>query len=257
MACLDCHDISTRLPRHIESFDNSNISGSDPVASCVVFMNGKPEKKEYRKYNIRSVVGPDDYASMHEVVMRRYRRLVEEHLEVPDLILADGGVGQMGVIKQGLADVLHQYLVEHLQGAISEERMAEIRELLDIPVGGLVKDGHHRTRQLLFGDPPAAVDVKQGSSLFHLLEHIQDEVHRFAITFHRQKRSKTQTHSSLDDIPGIGPKTKQELLKKFKSVKRLRAATVEEIQTVVGPAKAKKLVDYFAQQEAPDSPQES
>ena len=246
-----------RLPRHIESFDNSNISGSDPVASCVVFMNGKPEKKEYRKYNIRSVVGPDDYASMHEVVMRRYRRLVEEHLEVPDLILADGGVGQMGVIKQGLADVLHQYLVEHLQGTISEERMAEVRELLDIPVGGLVKDGHHRTRQLLFGDPPAAVDVKQGSSLFHLLEHIQDEVHRFAITFHRQKRSKTQTHSSLDDIPGIGPKTKQELLKKFKSVKRLRAATVEEIQTVVGPAKAKKLVDYFAQLEAPDSPQES
>jgi excinuclease ABC subunit C len=153
--------------------------------------------------------------------------------------------------------VLHQYLVEHLQGAISEERMAEVRELLDIPVGGLVKDGHHRTRQLLFGDPPAAVDVKQGSSLFHLLEHIQDEVHRFAITFHRQKRSKTQTHSSLDDIPGIGPKTKQELLKKFKSVKRLRAATVEEIQTVVGPAKAKKLVDYFAQQEAPDAPQES
>lgn len=246
-----------RLPRHIESFDNSNISGSDPVASCVVFMNGKPEKKEYRKYNIRSVVGPDDYASMHEVVMRRYRRLVEEHLEVPDLILADGGVGQMGVIKQGLADVLHQYLVEHLQGAISEERMAEVRELLDIPVGGLVKDGHHRTRQLLFGDPPAAVDVKQGSSLFHLLEHIQDEVHRFAITFHRQKRSKTQTHSSLDDIPGIGPKTKQELLKKFKSVKRLRAATVEEIQTVVGPAKAKKLVEYFAQLEAPDAPQES
>ena len=246
-----------RLPRHIESFDNSNISGSEPVASCVVFMNGKPEKKEYRKYNIRSVVGPDDYASMHEVVMRRYRRLVEEHLEVPDLILADGGVGQMGVIKQGLADVLHQYLVEHLQGAISEERMAEIRELLDIPVGGLVKDGHHRTRQLLFGDPPASVDVKQGSSLFHLLEHIQDEVHRFAITFHRQKRSKTQTHSSLDDIPGIGPKTKQELLKKFKSVKRLRSATVEEIQTVVGPAKAKKLVEYFAQQEAPNAPQES
>ena len=245
-----------RLPRHIESFDNSNISGSDPVASCIVFMNGKPEKKEYRKFNIRSVVGPDDYASMHEVVMRRYRRLVDEQREVPDLILADGGVGQMGVIKQGLADVLRQYVDAHLRGEITEERMAEVRELLDIPVGGLVKDGHHRTRQLLFGDPPAAVDVKQGSSLFHLLEHIQDEVHRFAITFHRQKRSKSQTHSELDEIPGVGPKTKQELLKKFKSVKRLRAATVEEIQTVVGPAKARKLVEYFAQQST-DSPQGS
>jgi excinuclease ABC subunit C len=138
--------------------------------------------------------------------------------------------------------------------------MAEVRELLDIPVGGLVKDGHHRTRQLLFGDPPAAVDVKQGSSLFHLLEHIQDEVHRFAITFHRQKRSKSQTHSALDEIPGIGPKTKQELLKKFKSVKRIRAATIEELQTFVGPAKAKKLVEYFKQQDSeptPDSPSAS
>ncbi|MBR5068583.1 MAG: excinuclease ABC subunit UvrC [Bacteroidales bacterium] len=240
----------SKLPRHIESFDNSNISGSDPVASCIVFMNGKPDKKEYRKYNIRSVVGPDDYSSMHEVVMRRYRRLVEERLEVPDLILADGGLGQMGVIKQGLADVLHQYLLEHLRGEISEERMAEVRELLDIPVGGLVKDGHHRTRQLLFGDPPAAVDIKQGSSLFHLLEHVQDEVHRFAITFHRQKRSKSQTHSALDEIPGIGPKTKQELLKKFKSVKRIRSATIEELQSYVGPSKAKKLVEYFAQQDS-------
>ena len=236
-----------KLPRHIESFDNSNISGTDAVASCVVFMNGKPEKKEYRKFNIQSVVGPDDYASMHEVVMRRYRRLVDEHQEMPDLILADGGVGQMGVIKQGLTDLLGQYLQQHLRGEISEERLSEIRSLLDIAVGGLVKDSHHRTRQLLFGDPPDAVDVKQGSSLFHLLEHIQDEVHRFAITFHRQKRSKSQTHSALDDIPGIGPKTKQELLKTFKSLKRMKEATVEELQTVVGPAKAKKLVEYFAQ----------
>lgn len=237
----------SKMPRHIESFDNSNISGSDPVASCIVFVNGKPEKKEYRKFNIRTVSGPDDYASMHEVVMRRYRRVVEEQLEVPDLILADGGVGQMGVIKQGLADLLGQFVQQHLRGEISEERLAEVRQQLDIPVGGLVKDGHHRTRQLLFGDPPQAVDVKQGSSLFHMLEHIQDEVHRFAITFHRQKRSKNQTHSELDEIPGIGPKTKQELLKTFKSVKRIKAATAEELQVLVGPARAQKLVEYFCQ----------
>ena len=234
-----------KLPRHIESFDNSNISGSDPVASCVVFINGKPEKKEYRKFNIQSVAGPDDYASMHEVVMRRYRRVIDEALEVPDLILADGGVGQMGVIKQGLADLLGQYLQQHLRGEITEDHLADIRRRLDIPVGGLVKDGHHRTRQMLFGDPPATVDVKQGSSLFHLLERIQDEVHRFAITFHRQKRSKSQTHSELDDIPGIGPKSKQELLKTFKSLKRMREASVGELQQVLGPSKASKLFDYF------------
>lgn len=233
------------LPRHIESFDNSNISGSDQVASCVVFMNGKPEKKEYRKFNIRTVAGPDDYASMHEVVMRRYKRLIDECREMPDLILADGGVGQMSVIRQGLADLLGQYVMQHLRGEITEQHMAEIRQKLDIPIGGLVKDNHHRTRQMLFGDPPAAVDVKQGTSLFHLLERIQDEVHRFAITFHRQKRSKSQTHSTLDEIPGIGPKTKQELLKTFKSVKRLREATEEELRTIVGPAKALKLVEYF------------
>ena len=235
------------LPRHIESFDNSNISGSDPVASCVVFMNGKPEKKEYRKFNIRSVVGPDDYASMHEVVMRRYRRLIDEGAEMPDLILADGGVGQMGVITQGLADLLGQYVQAHLRGEFDEQRLSEIRELLNIPVGGLVKDGHHRTRQLLFGDPPSAVDIKQGSTLFHLLERIQDEVHRFAITFHRQKRSKSQTHSELDDIPGIGPKTKQALLKTFKSVKRLRLASLDELVPVVGAARAVKLQAYFQQ----------
>ena len=234
-----------KLPRHIESFDNSNISGSDPVASCVVFMNGKPEKKEYRRFNIQSVAGPDDYASMHEVVMRRYKRLIDECREMPDLILADGGVGQMGVIRQGLSDLLRQYLQQHLRGEITEQHLADIREKLNIPIGGLVKDGHHRTRQMLFGDPPAAVDVKQGTSLFHLLERIQDEVHRFAITFHRQKRSKSQTHSALDDIPGVGPKTKQELLKTFKSVKRLQQATEEELRTIVGPAKAQKLVEYF------------
>lgn len=236
-----------KLPRHIESFDNSNISGSDPVASCVVFINGKPEKKEYRKFNIQSVSGPDDYASMHEVVMRRYRRVIDEALEVPDLILADGGVGQMGVIKQGLADLLGQYLQQHLRGEISEQRLSEIRQRLDIPVGGLVKDGHHRTRQMLFGDPPATVDVKQGSSLFHLLERIQDEVHRFAITFHRQKRSKSQTHSELDEIPGIGPKSKQELLKTFKSLKRIREASLDELQQVLGVSKAQKLQTYFHQ----------
>lgn len=238
-----------KLPMHIESFDNSNISGSDPVASCVVFRGGKPEKKEYRKFNIRSVGGPDDYASMHEVVMRRYRRLIDEDQEMPDLILADGGIGQMGVIKQGLADLLGQYVQQHIRAEISEERMNQIASKLNIAVGGLVKDGHHRTRQLLFGDPPAAVDIKQGSSLFHLLEHIQDEVHRFAITFHRQKRSKSQTHSELDEVPGIGPKTKQELLKVFKSVKRLKEASLSELQDVVGPSKAQKIFQHFHGQE--------
>ncbi len=234
-----------KLPRHIESFDNSNISGSDAVASCVVFKNAKPEKKEYRKFNIQSVSGPDDYASMHEVVMRRYRRVVEEHQEVPDLILADGGVGQMGVIRQALSDLEGSFLQQHIRGEISADRMHEIHELLQIPVGGLVKDGHHRTRQMLFGDPPNAVDVKVGSNLFHLLERIQDEVHRFAITFHRQKRSKSQVHSELDDIKGIGPKTKQDLLREFKSVKRIREASADELAAVVGVAKAKILADYF------------
>jgi len=235
-----------KLPIHIESFDNSNISGSDAVASCVVFTNGKPDKKEYRKFNIQSVDGPDDYASMHEVVMRRYRRVIEEMREVPDLILADGGVGQMGVIKEALINLEAQFLKQQMQGEISSERMHEIHDLLQIPVGGLVKDGHHRTRQMLFGDPPQAIDVKTGSNLFHLLEHIQDEVHRFAISFHRQKRSKSQIHSELDDIKGIGPKAKQQLLQTFKSVKRLKESSLEEIATVVGPAKAKLLRDYFS-----------
>lgn len=234
-----------KMPRHIESFDNSNISGSDPVASCVVFVDGKPDKKQYRKFNIRSVAGPDDYASMHEVVMRRYRRVIDEQLEVPDLILADGGVGQMNVIKEALADLGSQYVAAHLRGEIGEEQLHDIRLRLDIPVGGLVKDGHHRTRQLLFGDEANAIDVKPSSNLFHMLEHIQEEVHRFAITFHRQKRSKSQVHSELDDIPGIGPKTKEALLKAFKSVKRMREATSEQLQDLVGPAKAKTLIEYF------------
>lgn len=234
-----------RVPRHIESFDNSNISGSDPVASCVVFTNGKPDKKEYRKFNIRTVSGPDDYASMYEVVMRRYRRVVDEGLSVPDLILADGGVGQMGVISSALTDLESQYVRQMMAGEISEERMHEIHNLLSIPVGGLVKDGHHRTRQMLFGDPPSSVDIKAGSNLFHLLERIQDEVHRFAITFHRDKRSKRQVHSELDDIAGIGPKSMQELLRAFKSVKRMKEASLEELAAVVGPSKARLLADFF------------
>lgn len=234
-----------KVPRHIESFDNSNISGSDPVASCVVFKNGKPEKKEYRKFNIRSVEGPDDYASMHEVVLRRYRRVIEEGLPMPDLILADGGVGQMGVIRSALSDLEGQFVRQMLQGDITEERMHEIHELLSIPIGGLVKDGHHRTRQMLFGDPPSSVDIKVGSNLFHLLERIQDEVHRFAITFHRDKRSKRQVHSELDEIAGIGPKSKQELLRAFKSVKRIKEASFEELSAVVGPSKARLITEFF------------
>jgi excinuclease ABC subunit C len=239
-----------KLPRHIESFDNSNISGSDPVAACVVFVDGKPEKKSYRKYNIRSVEGPDDYASMHEVVMRRYRRVLEEELPVADLILADGGVGQMGVIREALNDLKRHYVTANQQGEISDEQLHQYTAKLDIPIGGLVKDNRHRTRQMLFGFPPAAVDVTPGSTLFHLLERIQEEVHRFAITFHRQQRSKHQIASELDAVKGIGPQSKQALLQEFKSVKRLREATEEQIAAVVGAAKAKKLVAYFTGGEA-------
>jgi excinuclease ABC subunit C len=239
-----------KLPRHIESFDNSNISGSDPVAACVVFVDGKPEKKSYRKYNIRSVEGPDDYASMHEVVMRRYRRVLEEELPVADLILADGGVGQMGVIREALNDLKRHYVTANQQGEISDEQLHQYTAKLDIPIGGLVKDNRHRTRQMLFGFPPAAVDVTPGSTLFHLLERIQEEVHRFAITFHRQLRSKHQIASELDAVKGIGPQSKQALLLEFKSVKRLREATEEQIAAVVGAAKAKKLVAYFTGGEA-------
>lgn len=235
----------SKLPMHIESFDNSNVSGTDAVASCVVFIAGKPDKKQYRKFNIKTVVGSDDYASMHEVVMRRYRRVIDEGLEVPDLVIADGGVGQMGVIHEALLDLEKQYLDAHVRGEISEARLHEVREKLQIPVGGLVKDGRHRTRQMLFGNPPQAVDVKVGSNLFHLLERIQEEVHRFAITFHRDKRSKSQVKSELDEVPGIGPKTRQELIKQFKSLKRIKEASFDELSSVVGASKAKKIQEYF------------
>ena len=234
-----------KLPMHIESFYNSNVSGTDAVASCVVFIAGKPDKKQYRKFNIKSVVGSDDYASMHEVVMRRYRRVIDEGLEVPDLILADGGVGQMGVINEALLDLEKQFVDAHIRGEISEEFLKQVREKLQIAVGGLVKDGRHRTRQLLFGNPPQAVDVKVGSNLFHLLERIQEEVHRFAITFHRDKRSKSQVKSELDEITGIGPKTRQELIKYFKSLKRIKEASLQDLAEVVGMAKAQKIQEYF------------
>lgn len=206
-----------QLPVQIECFDNSNISGSDAVAACVVFKIGKPSKKDYRKYNIKTVVGPDDYASMQEVVRRRYTRLVEEGETLPNLIIADGGAGQMEVIRKVVEDELH----------------------LSIPIAGLAKDDRHRTHELLFGFPPLVIGMNKDSQVFRLLAHIQDEVHRFAITFHRDKRSKRQTHSELDEINGIGEKTKETLLKTFKSLKRLKEQTEDEIAKVVGPAKAK------------------
>lgn len=205
-----------RIPLHIECFDNSNISGSDAVAACIVFRNGKPAKDEYRKYNIRTVVGPDDYASMKEVVHRRYTRLLEEQQELPDLIIADGGKGQMEVIREVVEDELQ----------------------LHIPIAGLAKNDKHRTNELLYGFPAKKIGLKQDSSLFRLLVKIQDEVHRFAITFHRDKRSKHQVASALDSIAGIGPKSKEALLKKFKSVKRIKEAEVDEIAAVIGQKKA-------------------
>lgn len=208
-----------KLPAHIECFDNSNISGAHAVAACVVFKMGKPSKQEYRKFNIRSVVGPDDYASMKEVVRRRYTRLVEEGSPLPDLLITDGGKGQMEVVREVIEDELH----------------------LSIPIAGLAKDDRHRTRELLYGFPAQTIGVKQGTPLFHLLERIQDEVHRFAITFHRDKRSKSQVASALDSIKGIGEKRKTELLKTFKSVARIRQASFEEIAVVVGPAAAKNI----------------
>ena len=208
-----------KLPAHIECFDNSNISGSDAVAACVVFRMGKPSKKEYRKFNIKTVEGPDDYASMKEVVRRRYTRCIEERSTLPDLIITDGGKGQMEVVRQVIEDELH----------------------LNIPIAGLAKDNKHRTSELLYGFPPLTIGVKQSTSLFHLLEQIQNEVHRFAITFHRDKRSKSQIASILDDIKGVGEKRKTELLKTFKSVSRIKQATIEEIAAVVGTSVAKKI----------------
>ncbi len=215
-----------RLPLRIECFDNSNIQGSDPVAGCVVFVKGKPSKKDYRKYNIKTVEGPDDYASMKEVVWRRYKRAVEENTPLPDLLITDGGKGQMSAVKE---------VVDELG--------------LNIPIAGLAKDNRHRTNELLFGFPPQSIGLKQGTPLFNLLTRIQDEVHRYAITFHRDKRSKRQTASELDEIKGIGEKTKNALLKEFKSVKRLREATPQEWAAVVGEAKARILQEHFGKQQ--------
>lgn len=205
-----------RLPMQIECFDNSNIQGTDAVAACVVFKKAKPSKNDYRKYNIKTVVGADDYASMKEVVRRRCQRVLEEESPLPDLIITDGGKGQMEVVRQ---------VMEELQ--------------LDIPIAGLAKDRKHRTSEVLFGFPPQTIGIKQHSPLFRLLEQIQDEVHRFAITFHRDKRSKRQVSSALDSIKGIGEKTKTLLLKEFKSVKRIKEASMEEVATVIGESKAK------------------
>ena len=212
-----------KLPMQIECFDNSNISGSDAVAACVVFKKAKPSKQDYRKYNIKTVVGPDDYASMQEVVRRRYSRALAEGTPLPDLIITDGGKGQMEVVREVVEDELH----------------------LSIPIAGLAKDNRHRTSELLYGFPPVVIGVKQGTPLFHLLERIQDEVHRFAITFHRDKRSKRQVASVLDTVKGVGEKTKTALLKEFKSVKRIREASLDELAAVVGPSKAKLVHDYL------------
>ena len=211
-----------RPPRHIECFDNSNLQGAHPVASCVVFRDGKPSRKEYRHFNIKTVEGPDDYASMREVVFRRYTRLMAEGAELPDLIIADGGKGQMGVI--------HEVL----------ERLG-----LDIPIAGLAKDDRHRTAELLCGFPPLLVGIRPTSPLFHFLSQIQEEVHRFAIAFHRQKRSKAFIHSELEQIEGIGDKTVQTLLRHFRTVEKVRAANIEELSALVGPAKAKKIKAFF------------
>ena len=212
-----------KMPYHIECFDNSNISGSDAVAACVVFKSMKPSKQDYRKYNIKTVVGPDDYASMKEVVYRRYKRLVEEEQPLPDLVVADGGKGQMEVIRQAIQDELN----------------------LDIPIAGLAKNDKHRTNELLYGFPPRVIGLKTDSELFRVLTHLQDEVHRFAITFHREQRSKHALHSELDDIKGIGPKTRDELLKAFKSVKKIRETDIKELSAIIGQAKAKIVYDYF------------
>lgn len=216
-----------KMPYQIECFDNSNISGTDAVAACVVFKKMKPSKKDYRKYNIKTVVGPDDYASMKEVVRRRYTRLVEEGQPLPDLIITDGGKGQMEVVREVVEDELH----------------------LDIPIAGLAKDDRHRTNELLYGFPPMVVGMKTDSELFHMLTHIQDEVHRFAITFHRDKRSKHALHSEMDDIRGIGPKSKEALLKAFKTMKKIRESSTEELAAVVGRQKAELVASHFRQEE--------
>ena len=212
-----------KMPYTIECFDNSNISGTDAVAGCVVFKAMKPSKKDYRKYNIKTVTGPDDYASMKEVVRRRYSRMIEEDAPLPDLIITDGGKGQMEVVREVIEDELH----------------------LRIPIAGLAKDDRHRTNELLFGFPQKVIGLKTDSELFHVLTHIQDEVHRYAITFHRDKRSKHALHSELDDIRGIGPKTKEALLHHFRTVKRISEASDDELAAVVGSRKAAILKAHF------------
>lgn len=214
------------LPVQIECFDNSNIQGSDPVAACVVFKMGKPSKSDYRKYNIKTVVGPDDYASMKEVVRRRYQRLLDEKASLPNLIITDGGKGQMEVVRSVVEDELH----------------------LSIPIAGLAKDNRHRTAELLYGFPPEVIGMKLDSPLFHLLTRMQDEVHRFAITFHKDKRSKGQTRSELDTIKGVGEKTKTALLREFKSVKRIREANLDNLAKVVGEARAKLIKESLNQE---------
>ena len=216
-----------KLPFQIECFDNSNISGEDAVAGCVVFKGLKPSKKDYKRYNIKTVTGPDDYASMQEVVRRRYSRMIEEGTPLPDLIITDGGKGQMEVVREVIQDELN----------------------IDIPIAGLAKDNRHRTNELLYGFPPVTIGLKTDSELFHILTQIQDEVHRFAISFHREKRSKHQLHSELDEIKGIGPKTKEALLKHFKSIKRMKEADIQEITELIGTAKAQILVHYFKEKE--------
>lgn len=215
------------LPYQIECFDNSNISGTDAVAACVVFKQLKPSKNDYRKYNIKTVVGPDDYASMKEVVRRRYTRLMEENQRLPDLIITDGGKGQMEVVREVVEDELK----------------------LNIPIAGLAKNDRHRTNELLYGFPPVVVGMSTSSELFHVLTRIQDEVHRFAITFHRDKRSKRALHSELDDIPGIGPKTKEQLIKAFKTVKKVKESDIEALSEEVGRKKAEIIINYFKNKE--------
>ena len=214
-----------KLPYQIECFDNSNISGTDAVAGCIVYKGMKPSRKDYRKYNIKTVEGPDDYASMQEVVRRRYSRMIEEETPLPDLIITDGGKGQMEVVREVVEDELH----------------------LEIPIAGLVKDDRHRTNELLYGFPSQTIALPPESELFKVLTQIQDEVHRYAITFHRDKRSKHALHSELDDIKGIGPKAKEALLSKFKSMKKIKEASLEELAEVLGPHKAEILVKYFTE----------
>ena len=215
----------TKIPYQIECFDNSNISGTDAVAACVVFKKMKPSKRDYKHYNIKTVTGPDDYASMKEVVHRRYTRLIEEEQPLPDLIIADGGKGQMEVIRQVIQDELN----------------------LEIPIAGLAKDDRHRTNELLYGFPPIHIALKLDSELFHVLTQIQDEVHRFAIEFHRNKRSKRALQSELDNIPGVGPKTRDRLLNALKSVKKIREAELETLSDIIGPSKAQIVYNYFHQ----------